>query len=47
MVEKTIGGVLMGFLGFLVHILKYLMLPVILTVSLTAAYVHGEDNWGF
>ena len=42
----TIGGVLMGFLGFLVHIPKYLMLPVILTVSLTAAYVQDGGYLG-
>lgn len=42
----TLGGVLMGFLGHLVRIPKELMLPVILTVSLTAAYVQDGGYLG-
>ncbi|MBE9640185.1 tripartite tricarboxylate transporter permease [Salipiger mangrovisoli] len=42
----TLGGVLMGFLGHLVRIPKELMLPVILSVSLTAAYVQDGGYLG-
>ncbi|WP_353476347.1 tripartite tricarboxylate transporter permease (plasmid) [Salipiger sp. H15] len=42
----TLGGMLMGVLGHLVRIPKELMLPVILTVSLTAAYVQDGGYVG-
>ncbi|MBR9880942.1 MAG: tripartite tricarboxylate transporter permease [Gammaproteobacteria bacterium] len=42
----TIGGVLMGLLGYLVRIPKDVMLPVILTISLTAAYVQDGGYLG-
>ncbi|MCA0919774.1 tripartite tricarboxylate transporter permease [Pseudooceanicola nanhaiensis] len=45
-VNWTVGGFLMGLLGYLVRIPKDVMLPVILTVSLTAAYVQDGGYLG-
>ncbi|SFF02009.1 putative tricarboxylic transport membrane protein [Sulfitobacter brevis] len=42
----TLGGLLMGFLGHLVRIPKAVILPVIMTVSLTAAYVQDGGYLG-
>ncbi|MGJ8545419.1 MAG: tripartite tricarboxylate transporter permease [Sulfitobacter sp.] len=42
----TLGGFLMGFLGHLVRIPKSVILPVIMTVSLTAAYVQDGGYLG-
>jgi len=42
----TVGGFLMGMLGHLVRIPKDVVLPVILTVSLTAAYVQDGGYLG-
>ena len=42
----TIGGVLMGLLGYLVRIPKDLIIPIILNVSLTAAYVQDGGYLG-
>lgn len=45
-VNWTAGGMLMGLMGYLVRIPKDLMIPVILTVSLTAAYVQDGGYLG-
>ncbi|MBO0345730.1 tripartite tricarboxylate transporter permease [Roseibium sp. CAU 1637] len=45
-VNWTAGGMLMGLMGHLVRIPKDLMIPVILTVSLTAAYVQDGGYLG-
>ncbi|MEY8827704.1 tripartite tricarboxylate transporter permease [Sedimentitalea sp. XS_ASV28] len=42
----TLGGMLMGLLGHLVKIPKSIILPVILTVSLTAAYTQDGGYLG-
>lgn len=42
----TVGGVIMGWLGYLIRIPKDVMIPVILTVSLTAAYVQDGGYLG-
>lgn len=42
----TFGGILMGYLSYLVRIPKDVILPVILTVSLTAAYVQDGGYVG-
>lgn len=42
----TVGGALMGVLGYLVRIPKDVVLPIILTVSLTAAYVQDGGYLG-